>query len=154
MKTPPRPDPKRAALEQSGTLNPHPDTVSDPVFRAQEFFDGRDLVQVKYEMLRRVQVEGRPIAATAAAFGFSRITLYQLQQRFAAEGLAGLLPQPRGPHQGHKLTDELVTFLQDQRTAEPRLRTADLQQRLVKRYGLVVDPRTIERALARRAKKR
>lgn len=32
----------------------------------------RDLVQVRYEMLRRVRVEGHSIKDTAAAFGLSR----------------------------------------------------------------------------------
>ena len=46
MKTPPRPDPKRAALEQSGTLNPHPDTVSDlPNKRLQLPGRGRTVIQ-------------------------------------------------------------------------------------------------------------
>src|SRR4051812_49751372 len=35
-----------------GTLNPRADDVRDPAFVDSEFFDPRDLVQVKYEMLR------------------------------------------------------------------------------------------------------
>lgn len=153
MKTVSRSDPKRDALRRHGTLNPRPETVTDPLFRAQDFFDGRDLLQVKYEMLRRVRVEGRPVQATAAAFGFSRITLYQTGQRFEAEGLAGLLPQRRGPRQGHKLTDEVVSFLQQVREAEPSLRPADLQQRVAERFGISVHRRSIERSLARGVKK-
>jgi hypothetical protein len=46
-------DPKEAALRQARCLNPHPEHVRDPAFLASEFFDARDLVQVKYEMVRR-----------------------------------------------------------------------------------------------------
>ena len=53
-------DSKGESLRQQGVLNPHPQKVADPLFHGSEFFDPRDLVQVKYEMLRRVQVEGRP----------------------------------------------------------------------------------------------
>jgi len=54
------PDPKREALRQQQTLNPRPARVSDPLFREQPFFDARDWLQVKYEMLRRVRVDGWP----------------------------------------------------------------------------------------------
>ena len=63
-------NPKEKALWESNTLNSHP--VSNALFRNNEFFDSRDLVQVKYEMLRKVNMEGEPVASTAASFGFSR----------------------------------------------------------------------------------
>src|SRR3989442_555846 len=47
--------PKLQALRQHGTLNLHPQAVTDELFVSEEFFDARDLVQVKYEMLRRVE---------------------------------------------------------------------------------------------------
>ena len=65
-------DPKVTALRESRCLNPHPEQVTDPGFLADGFFDARDAVQVKYEMVRRVSVDGAPVTATAAAFGYSR----------------------------------------------------------------------------------
>ena len=50
-----RPDPKEAALAAARCLNPHPEQVTDPEFLASEFFDARDAVQVKYEMVRQGQ---------------------------------------------------------------------------------------------------
>jgi hypothetical protein len=44
--------PQREALKRSGTLNPHPDSVTDPLFQTGDFFDAEDLVQVKYNQLR------------------------------------------------------------------------------------------------------
>ena len=70
------PDPKTEALRHQGCLNPHPERVTGPLFDASDFFDSRDLVQVKYEMLRRVRAEGEPISESAAAFGFSRPSFY------------------------------------------------------------------------------
>lgn len=153
MRATKRSDPKCEALREHATLNPHPEQVTDTLFQTQPFFDPRDLVQVKYEMLRRVVVEGQPVGATAAAFGFSRVTLYQLRQRFEAEGLAGLLPQPKGPRRAHKLSDEVVAFIQHTLEAKPHLRVAEVQQRVAQRFGLSVHPRSIERALARHRKK-
>src|SRR5947207_3259601 len=70
-------DPKVAALRESRCLNPHPEQVTDEAFLAEEFFDARDAEQVKYEMVRRVSVDGAPVTATAAAFGYSRPSYYQ-----------------------------------------------------------------------------
>ena len=53
-----KPDPKAAALAETRTLNPRPESVRDQEFGSSEFFDARDLVQVKYEMVRRVRVDG------------------------------------------------------------------------------------------------
>ena len=56
------PDPKNLALRQQGSLHPHPEEVADDLFLTNEFFDSRDLVQVKYEMLRRVDSESQPVS--------------------------------------------------------------------------------------------
>lgn len=146
-------DEKSIALRQAGALAPHPEAVSDPLFRAHVFFDARDLVQVKYEMLRRVQAEGQSVTQAASAFGFSRVSFYQAQTAFAEAGLPGLVPRRRGPRGAHKLTDVVVDFLEGLRAADPSVRTPELVEEVRQRFGLNVHPRSIERALARRAKK-
>jgi transposase-like protein len=111
----PRPlkrDRKLEALEESGTANPHPDAVHDPAFVDSDFFDPRDLVQVRYEMLRRVRTEGQSVADAAARFGVSRPTFYKVQTDFNRTGLPGLLPAKRGPHGPHKLTAEVMRFVE------------------------------------------
>ncbi len=45
-----KPDPKAQALAQTRTLNARPEAVRDEEFGSSEFFDARDVVQVKYEM--------------------------------------------------------------------------------------------------------
>jgi len=72
-------DPKLDMLRAHASLNPHPDRVIDPNFNGTDFFDARDLVQVKYEMVRRVDVDGQPVSHSAASFGFSRPSFYQAQ---------------------------------------------------------------------------
>jgi transposase len=148
------PDPKLAALRLHGSLNPHPERVQDPLFAGADFFDARDLVQVKYEMVRRVRVDGHPVSRSAAAFGVSRPTLYQAHAAVARGGLAALVPKKPGPRRSHKLSPEVVDFLHHARTAEPSLRPPELAQRVRARFGRTVHPRTVERALARRGKKR
>jgi hypothetical protein len=88
----PQPDAKEQALREHGSLNPRPHMVTDPLFCEVAFCDARDLVQVKYEMLRRVRVDGQSVTESAAAFGFSRPSFYQAQSAFEQGGLGGLLP--------------------------------------------------------------
>jgi transposase len=147
-------DPKVQALRQSGTLNPRPQDVRDELFREKEFFDTRDLLQVKYEMLRRVSQEGHSISQAAASFGFSRPSFYQAQSAFETSGLAGLVPQKRGPKQGHKLTTEILEFVRRARAEDAEARTADLVQKVRERFGVELHSRTIERGLLRDQKKR
>ena len=115
----PEQDPKLEALRQQGTLNPRPGEVTDELFVEDSFFDSRDLVQVKYEMLRRVQAEGKSVSDAAAAFGFSRPSFYQAQSAFGQDGLAGLVPHKRGPKQAHKLTEEVLAIIREARQPEP-----------------------------------
>lgn len=147
-------DAKLRTLQQQGTLNPRPKEVRDELFLQDEFFDPRDLVQVKYEMLRRVQSEGKSVTAAAANFGFSRPSFYQALSAFEQDGLAGLAPRKRGPKQAHKLTEEVLTFIGEVRRKEPSVRLAELVKRIQERFGTKVHPRSIERSLMRRQKKR
>jgi len=148
-----RPDPKSAALRAHGALHPRPQAVRDPLFGSHDFFDPRDLLQVKYEMLRRVDGEGAPVAQTADAFGFSRPTCYQAQTAFTQHGIAGLVPRKRGPHGAHKLDDAVMTFVATARAENPTLGVRALLPRIHARFGLDVHPRSLERALRRAEKK-
>src|SRR4029450_8001604 len=84
--------PKVTALLAEGTFNPAAEKVRDPKFRAHEFFDPRDLVQVKYELLRRVSLEHVSVTAATVEYGVSRPTYYQAKANFAIAGIAGLGP--------------------------------------------------------------
>src|SRR5258708_13994860 len=104
----PRQDLKRETLARDGALNPHPEVVRDPLFKDNPFFDPRDLVQVRYEMVRRHQADGQSISNVADIFGVSRPTFYKAQSALADHGLPGLLPQPRGPTGGHQISLEVT----------------------------------------------
>lgn len=147
------PDEKTKALRQHGTLHPDPGDVEDELFRDSDFFDRRDLVQVRYEMLRRVRVDGRPTSEVAARFGISRPTYYKASADFEREGLAGLVPRKRGPREGHKLTEEAVAALEHALEQDPSLDSMALVDLVRRRFGAEVHPRTVERALRRKKKR-
>lgn len=146
-------DAKTKALRQQGALNRRADRVDDGLFRNNEFFDCRDVVQVRYEMLRRVRVDGLPVAQAAKAFGVSRMTFYQVRSSFQRDGLPGLIPKRRGPRRAHKLSADVLEFIDRQRAADGTLHARQLVGRIRERFGLSVHPRTVERALSRRPKK-
>ena len=145
-----RPDPKEAALAATRCLNPHPEQVRDPGFLASEFFDARDMVQVKYEMVRKVRADGAPVTAAAAAFGYSRPSYYQTAAALERSGLEGLVPARPGPRGPHKLTGQILTWAEQQLAASPGLRPAQLVPLIQESFGVRVHPRSVEKALARR----
>ena len=128
---------KRQQLAASGTLNPMPEKVQDHLFQSYAFFDPDDALQVKYEMLRRVERAGRSVTQATQDFGFSRRHFYDLQHQFAAQGFQGLVPKKRGPKGAYKLTDDVVDFLERQLAGQYYAREAEARQRF--RAGAVVD---------------
>jgi len=146
-------DPKVDVLRDSGALHPQPEVIHDEVFASEEFFDPRDRVQVRYEMLRRHCLEGYPVTDVARSFGVSRQAFYQTQAAFEAGGIPGLLPRRRGPKRAHKCTDELLDFAEAWRVEHGSANGDDLAEAVRQRFGIRVHPRSIDRALARRKKK-
>ena len=140
--------PKLEALREEGTLNPSPDEVHDPRFQDNEFFDPHDIVQVKYEMLRRVSVENASVSAATEDYGVSRPTYYQTKASFDKGGVAGLVPQKRGPRGPHKLRGQALAFIQQQLVAGEPVRARQLAKLVRQKFGLNIHPRTIERAVA------
>ena len=139
---------KIRALGEEGTLNPAPEKVRDPKFREVEFFDPRDLVQVKYEMLRRVSVENASVTDATEEYGVSRPTYYQTKAHFNEAGIAGLVPKKRGPRGPHKLQGKVLVFVQQQLIEGGPIRARELAKLIRQQFDLDVHPRTIERAVA------
>src|SRR5215470_10122817 len=99
-----KPDPKREALAKDGALNPHPEAIRDAAFTGNPFFDAKDLVQARYEMVRRHCVDGVSISEASANFGVTRPTFYKALRALQKSGLPGLLPSQPGPKSGHKVS--------------------------------------------------
>ena len=146
-------DEKAEALAAQRCLNPRPEAVVDEAFNSSEFLDPRDLVQVKYEMVRRVRVEGQTVVRSAGEFGFSRPSFYEAAAALDAGGLPGLVPVRPGPRRAHKLTDEIVEFCTSAIEDDPSVRSRDLVAMIEEQFSVTVHPRSIERALARQPKR-
>ena len=149
-----KPEQKTMELKRNGTLNPRPDSVSDALFKENPFFDPKDLLQVRYEMLRRHTAEKVSIVDVAARFGVSRPTIYHAQAAFQQAGLSGLLPRQRGPKERHKLSAVVLNYVKGLRATEPSLTTVACVQAVHKKFGITVHRRSLERALAGKKKLR
>jgi transposase len=143
---------KRDRLKLRDVLNPHPERVNATEFALDHFFDPLDIVQVKYEMLRRVSVDGANKSDAAAEFGVSRPTYYQTAQDFQEAGLAGLVPKRRGPKGAHKLTDSVMAFI-DQQLRSNTLTAYELAEIVQRDLSLSVHPRSIQRALEKKKRR-
>jgi transposase len=146
------PDPKLEELRKRGAVHPRPEQVTDEAFAADAFFDPRDAIQVKYEMLRRVRIDGQPVSRTAKDHGYSRPTFYEVLAAFERDGLVGLLPRKRGPRTAHKLSPAVMEFVAELLREDPSRVASDLVERIRKRFELRVHPRSVERAMEREEK--
>jgi len=147
---------KPTRLKQYGAFNPHPEKVTEELFvdSMLDFFDPRDLIQVKYEMLRAVDKEGRSVKKASKEFGFSRPAFYQAQSQFKKGGVTGLIKKRPGPKSAHKLTAEILAFIEEKTEEGEPLRARKLVPLLKEKFGKDFHPRSIERAMARRKKKK
>ena len=145
-----RPLDKARILKERGCLNARPGNVLDELFLGNAFFDPLDLLQVKYEMLRRVREDGESVSAAAARFGVSRPTFYAAQRAYEAGGLPALVPSRPGPRRAHKLGPEVVEALRAACERRPPPSVRELVELVRERFGLSVHRRSVERALARR----
>ena len=139
---------KRDYLSAAGALHPRPEDVRAELFQRHRFFDPLDKVQVKYEMLRTHAVDSQSVAATAAAFGFSRETFYQAWRAFEEGGIAGLRDEKRGRHGPVKLTAGLVAWVRRAAVEHPEWSGARMAQGLAEALGVSLHRRTVERLLA------
>jgi transposase len=140
-------------LRQAGTFNTQSQRVQAAWFQTGGFFDANDLVQVKYEMLRHAQQDGVTKAEAASLFGLSRPTFYSAEAAFERDGVAGLLPLPRGPKSAHKLTPEVMGVIEAHHRGGGPLQAREMVRVVHAQLGVTVHPRSIERAMARKKKR-
>lgn len=143
---------KIEVLRSFGVLNPHPEEVRNPLFTGKDFFDPHDLVQLKYETIRAVEVDARPIAQAALDSGLSRPTIYEARENFRQVGIEGLLPKKRGPKKPRKLTPQVRDYLEELVGSNPDLKAAVLVQRVRRRFGVLLHVRTVEKALQKKGR--
>jgi hypothetical protein len=131
------------ALERAGLVHPRADAVTAELFCSDNpFFLAADKVQVKYEMLRAVAVDGATVVSAADAHGYSRAEFYLVQAAFSERGMAGLVDGRRGRKGPTKVSSDIAAFLRD---APAERSGAELAREVEARFGVVLHRRSAER---------
>lgn len=138
---------KAERLRATHTYNEHADRVTDELFMSSEFFDPRDLLQVRYEIVRAVALGESP-ESVAVRFGVSGITVRRYVIRMREGGLMALLPSPRGPSGPRALGAEGENFVDAYIADHPRASGREVHEALEKALELGVSQRTVERRIA------
>jgi len=136
---------RRDEMRRNGSFNHRADNVSADIFLETPFFDACDIVQVKYEMLRAVEKDSRDVLSASEAFGFSRVSFYQIKKEFDESGIAGLTPKKRGPKGSRKIGDDDVEFARGLVSAHTK---AQIIAMLKEQRGVEISKRTLERKLS------
>jgi transposase len=136
---------KRQFLTAAGAWNAKASLVEHPLFVQSDFFDPRDKVQVKYEMLRAHAVDEVAVSAASQQFGYSRDSFYTAMEALLSEGVTGLADGKRGPKEPHKLTPEVQAFIHRQIERTPDISSQDLAERIEAERGVQVHRRSVER---------
>ncbi len=143
---------KADILREHGALNPHPEKVQSQFFD-HDFFDPRDMMQVKYEMLRAVQHDRQSVTEAADAFGLTRPVFYRAKEDYERAGIPGLASEKRGPKAPRKLSSAMLDFIHRQKSENKGLSSQELHDRLESEFDVKVHTRTVQRALKRLEKK-
>ena len=141
-------------MKDQNVLNHKADKIKDHLFQTNDFFDPHDLIQVKYEMIRRVEKDGWQVTKASSWFGFSRLSFYKIKQAFEALGILGLLPKKRGPKKASKITDTVLAFIKDTQNKEPETKAGKLKILIKTKFGIDLHKRTIERIYKNKKKLR
>ena len=148
----PNKDIKYQTLQNNKTLNKHPGRVKDSLFQEYDFFDARDLIQVKYEMLRKVEQEKWSVAKASKTFGFSRPSFYKTHHDFKRDGVNGLISGKRGPKKAHKISADIILFVEELIKCQ-QISMKIIVKKVEETFNIKVHQRTIERAMDKVKKK-
>jgi len=138
---------KEDTLKQNGCFYNNYESVTAGIFKTAAFFDSRDVVQVKYEMIRAASNNEGSITEISDAYGFSRKSFYQILKAFQDGGLYALIPQKPGPKKPHKLNDEAAAFIDSFLSEHTKAKPKEIAVALEAETGVSIHPRTIYRYL-------
>ena len=136
-------------LRKTRTLNPHPEAVSDPRFDHHPFFDPKDLLQVRYEMVR-AHKKDTTLKEVASRFGMSVPTCVRLKRLFRQGGLQALIPGQRGAKGPRKVTPEVLEFIQQYQIEYGEVSVRKLAEVVSKHFKVTIHFSSLHRALSKK----
>lgn len=143
-------DDKVKFLKENGSFNRNASSVTSPLFKSNTYFDAKDLVQVKYEMLRAVKNNELSVSEASRQFGFSRTAYYKTEKRFMEAGVDGLCLQKTGPKSPAKVTGDVLSFASDLKTRRPDITNDEIIREIRTQRGVTIHKRSLQRERAKK----
>ena len=116
-----------------------------------ELMDPQDLLQVRYELVRAIDYDKKPVKEICAEYGVSVTTARRYLEDLRKGGLIALVPEPKGPSGPTKLTKEAIEFIENFLKENPRASGGKIHKALEARFHLGISKRTVERFLSKKA---
>jgi len=134
-------------LKKDGAFNNNYEKVTASIFETSPFFDKRDIVQVKYEMIRAAFNNEGSVTKIADLHGFSRKSYYQVKKAFEVGGLPALIPKKTGPKGAFKLDADALSFIDAFRKSHKNAKPEEISAALEEEKNIKVHPKTVGRHL-------
>jgi len=138
---------KDDVLRENGCFNANHERVTAGIFDSIPFFDKKDIVQVKYEMIRAASNDEGTIAEIAGVYGFSRKSFYQINAAFNGGGLCALMPKKTGPKSAHKLNGDVQEFISKYLADNKGAKAGEISAAIEAGLGVRIHARTVYRYL-------
>ena len=145
-----RNDDKVKILKENGSFNRNASSVINPLFKSNPYFDAKDLVQVKYEMLRAVKNDELSVSDASMQFGFSRTAYYKIEKRFMEAGVDGLCLQKTGPKSPAKITGDVLSFASGLKASHPNITNDEIIREIQTQKGVTIHKRSLQRERAKK----
>lgn len=107
----------------------------------------RDKVQVRYEVIREREIEGKRVKDICKEWKISKTSFYLWQERFRKGGMEGLKDKKRGPKSPSKRTKEIEAKIINKKFISPKKNIFEISGEL-KEEGIDISPRTVARVLS------
>ena len=139
---------KEEWLKETRTFNRNHDKINDNLFAESDMLDARDLLQVRYEMVRAVKIDKSSATEVAQRFGVSESTLNRNIRALNEGGVIALIPESKGPKGQYSLDEDELKFIDSYLEAHPDATGGQVYSALLKEKQSTVSKRTVERHLA------
>lgn len=141
---------KEESLKSSNTYNPKSNRINAPCFADNEMMDPHDLLQVRYEMVRSIELDNKPIKDICSEFGVSASTARRYVKDLKEGGLIALVPEKKGPSGPTKLSKEAAGFIDNYLKEFPKASGGKVHRALETKLHTGVSKRTVERYLLKK----
>ena len=139
---------KEEHLRATQTFNTNYAKINDPIFQRSGIMDPRDLLLVRFELVRSLELDGKPIEEVCSQYGISPCTARRYVRDMKERGLIALVPEKRGPNGPSVMTDEIANYIDKYLTDHPKASAGKVYQSLVDAKKVTIGKRTVERYIS------